>query len=156
PDEADQEAAGAPRPGWQAVLLSARSESALAASAARLLEAVGEGPADGRSDGRAAEVSLAGAGLADLAFTTQTGRSALDLRAGVVGRDPDEVRSGLRALADPDVPSRPTRTRGHHTPVTFLLPGTGDQYPGMARQLYERQPLFREALDLCATEASAL
>ncbi|MEA5362608.1 acyltransferase domain-containing protein [Amycolatopsis sp., V23-08] len=35
-------------------------------------------------------------------------------------------------------------------PVTFLFPGQGSQYPGMARELYEHQPAFRDRVDECA------
>src|SRR6185369_10377965 len=34
-------------------------------------------------------------------------------------------------------------------PVAFLFPGLGDQYAGMARGLYDAEPAFREAFDLC-------
>ncbi len=34
--------------------------------------------------------------------------------------------------------------------VVFLFPGVGDQYPGMARGLYESEPVFRAEVDRCA------
>jgi amino acid adenylation domain-containing protein len=36
------------------------------------------------------------------------------------------------------------------SPVAFLFPGLGDQYPGMGRGLYEADPAFRRAVDRCA------
>ena len=144
----EEEARPVPAPAddaWQALLVSARSGTAVAASAAGLLDLVDAPTADRPAPS-----------LADLAFTTQTGRSSLEYRASVVGRTPAEVRSGLAALADARVPLRQAPRRGQSTPVTLLLPGTGDQYPGMARQLYEQQAVFRQALDLCADEAAQL
>lgn len=35
--------------------------------------------------------------------------------------------------------------------VTFLFPGIGDEYPNMGRQLYAEEPVFRAAVDDCAT-----
>ncbi len=36
---------------------------------------------------------------------------------------------------------------GEAPEVVFLLPGGGAQYPGMARDLYETEPVFREWMD---------
>ena len=42
------------------------------------------------------------------------------------------------------------RTEGPRRPVVLLLPGIGDHYPGMAYDLYEAWPVFREEVDRCA------
>ena len=136
PDETPRAAAA---PGWQALLLSAKTETALAAAASGLLDAFGENT----------ELRLE-----DAAFTTQTGRAALDFRMAVVARTPDEAVGRLRAVTDGQVRARRVGQPGRSTPVSVLLPGTGDQYPGMARQLYEHQPVFRTALDRCAAVAA--
>src|SRR5262249_10464028 len=42
------------------------------------------------------------------------------------------------------------RDAGRRRQVVFLFPGLGAQYPGMARGLYDTEPVFREELDRCA------
>ncbi len=40
-------------------------------------------------------------------------------------------------------------------PVAFLLSGVGDQYPGMGAELYESEPVFRDAVDGCCAVLEA-
>ena len=42
------------------------------------------------------------------------------------------------------------QNRGEAPSVVFMMPGGGAQYAGMGRQLYEREPVYREAIDACA------
>ncbi len=121
------------RPG-QLLVLSAKTPAALARAAENLAEHLEQ---------RAEEDSS----LADVAWTLQTGRSELEFRRAVVAA---EVAGACAAL-------RGERTRassigraasGRHD-VAFLFPGQGAQYVGMGRELFEREPRFREAVDCC-------
>ncbi len=114
---------------FQPLVVSARSAKALDEACSRLaahLRAHPEQP------------------LADVAFTLKQGRRAFDKRRVVVaashaeaadlleGRDPRRVWSH-EALATPE--------------VVFMFPGGGAQYAGMARDLYETEPEFRDWMD---------
>ncbi|HKI01527.1 MAG TPA: SDR family NAD(P)-dependent oxidoreductase [Thermoanaerobaculia bacterium] len=115
----------------QLLLVSARSEAALDRATARLAEHLERHP----------EVCLA-----DASFTLQVGRKALKHRRALVCRDAAEAAAALAKPAG-KVLSGAAETRDR--PVAFLFPGLGNQYVGMARGLYETEPVFREQVDLC-------
>ncbi|MFJ7996409.1 type I polyketide synthase [Streptomyces sp. NPDC096310] len=122
----------APRPGvvlpW---VLSARSEEALRAQAARLAAQLAERPGDG---------------LADIGFSLATTRSAFPHRAAVVAADREEFLRGLDALATgAPGPVRGTARPGPRT--AWLFSGQGAQRPGMGRDLADAFPVFADALE---------
>ncbi len=130
----------APRPAReepQLLLLSARSEWALERAAERLAEFLEERP----------DVALR-----DVAFTLQVGRKRFAHRRAVLCRG---TRDGAELLRKGD-PARVFEHTDESVPpgVTFLFPGLGEHYPGMAKELYERPGAFREALDRCAELAA--
>ncbi|WP_329101235.1 acyltransferase domain-containing protein [Micromonospora sp. NBC_01699] len=144
-------APGSPDDGRHHLLpLSARTVAALAEAAARLRD-------------RLQRDQVA---VADAAWTLQTGRAAFAHRAFVVCRDRDEA---IRALTDlAEHPGPPGAAGGHahlraspvdssaHTPhVAFLFPGQEGRQVGMARELYQQEPVFRAAIDDCAAQAGA-
>ncbi|MCC7368640.1 MAG: SDR family NAD(P)-dependent oxidoreductase [Chloroflexi bacterium] len=92
--------------------------------------------------------------LADLAHTANAGRSDFDHRAAIVAASHAGVRDALAALhtgtpSDGLIVGHPS---GNMPPdVAFLFTAQGAQYRDMGRRLYETQPTFRRALDLCAT-----
>ncbi|UXY30464.1 type I polyketide synthase [Streptomyces sp. HUAS TT20] len=127
----------APRPGepgrpWQLLTLSARTDQALAQAAERLADHLETDP---------------GEELADVAFTLAARRRAFEQRRAVVCVDRADAVRRLRQAARAGEPC----TAGRAAKVAFLFPGQGTQYPGMARQLYADEPVFRAELDRCLT-----
>ena len=87
--------------------------------------------------------SIPSSDLADVAHTLQVGRRTFAHRraAGLPrprrGRWPPWQARDPRRLLLADAGERAA------APVTFLFPGLGEHYPGMARGLYETEPVFR-------------
>ncbi len=106
--------------------ISAKTESALAAQAAALADAL--------------ELSDA-PGLEDVAFTLQEGRRAFARRAAVVATDRVEAVEALRGSL------RPIAAADEAPPVVFMFPGQGAQYPGMGQGLYHQEPTFSRIID---------
>ncbi|WP_049577339.1 SDR family NAD(P)-dependent oxidoreductase, partial [Nonomuraea sp. SBT364] len=122
-ETADAGDAGAP----YVLPLSAGSEAALREQADRLARWLEERP---------------GTRLADVAHTLQTGRAELDHRRALICADAAEAVGRLRSAGDGHRVKRRPR-------VAFLLPGVGDQYAGLGRELYATEPVYAETVDQC-------
>lgn len=86
--------------------------------------------------------------LSDVAYTLQVGRHHFEKRRAVICRSGEELINRLDSDQHPLVVSGvPKQTT---PPVVFMFTGQGAQYPGMTRQLYETEALFRKQLDECA------
>ncbi|MDS9466350.1 SDR family NAD(P)-dependent oxidoreductase [Paracoccus sp. MBLB3053] len=112
------------------VTVSGRSKAAVDANSAALATWLG---------------ANSGTNMADLSYTLTQGRRLFDRRRILVAHDAAEAAT---LLADPD----PRLVFDHQLvaegarPV-FMLPGGGAQYAGMARGLYETEPVFREWME---------
>ncbi|MEW2619231.1 type I polyketide synthase [Streptomyces sp. NPDC048106] len=116
--------------------LSAKTPTALARGARRLLSQVSGDPA----------ADLAGIGAALV-----TTRARLDHRAVVVGADRDELLAGLRALADGTADPAVVTGRAAPGRLAFAFAGQGSQRAGMGRELYRELPAFAAVFDeICA------
>ena len=116
--------------------LSARSPEALVASAQRYGEWLNTHP---KVD------------IADVCFTAWAGRSHFEHRAALVVDSVQGAREVLADLAENRV--RPGVVRGECTdrPTTaWLFTGQGSQYPGMARELFNAEPVFADTVTRCA------
>lgn len=117
--------------------LSAKSASALRELARRYVGFLDEHP----------DVSLA-----DMCHTANGGRALFERRLIAVASDSGQLRERLCAFATSDAGAGVIV--GHASPASnletaFLFTGHGSIYPGMARRLYQYQPVFRAALDRC-------
>ena len=115
---------------FQLLTLSARSPAALAEASSRLaahLRAHPEQP------------------LADIAWTLKEGRRAFEHRRVLVAESHEEAA----AMLEEGNPRRVFTQRrvGEAPDVVFMFPGGGAQYPNMARDLYETEPVFAEWMD---------
>jgi acyl transferase domain-containing protein len=117
---------------WQLLLLSARTDSALQSMSANLLEYLRQSRRDS---------------LADVAYTLQVGRQVFEHRQVIVCAHYDDAIHTLETGEAGRVFSafQPYLDR----PVTYMFPGQGTQYIGMAQELYQSEPLFRRYVDQC-------
>ncbi|HEX3371309.1 MAG TPA: type I polyketide synthase, partial [Candidatus Acidoferrales bacterium] len=132
------EEAPAPKPSevrWpsQLLLISARSSTALDSMTSRMAERL---------------ETEQGISLADACFTSQVGRKRFAHRRMLVSSSCEDAVESLRGKGPQKFISavEESDTRA----VTFMFSGQGSQHLGMARGVYEAQPLFRNNFDSCA------
>ncbi len=114
----------------QLLVLSAKTATALAQAATNLAQHLRANPAQS---------------LADIAFTLQTSRRQFAHRRIVIASTHDEAIAALEKT-DRAIISEVTTA---NPPVAFMFPGQGAQHAGMARELFEKEPVFRDALNRC-------
>ncbi|WP_189354298.1 type I polyketide synthase [Mesorhizobium sp. M2A.F.Ca.ET.039.01.1.1] len=85
---------------------------------------------------------------ANIAYTLQTGRAALRHRTSFVGSDPVELADQLDQAALNAGAAGEASSSEHR--IVFMFSGQGGQQIGMGRELYEEEPVFRNAIDECA------
>ena len=89
--------------------------------------------------------------IADLSYTTNTGREHFPYRIGLIASSTRQLRERLRELTE----AKGQATLGSFAPgdasprIAFLFTGEGAQLQDAGRQLYETQPTFRSCLERC-------
>ncbi|MEU5307138.1 acyltransferase domain-containing protein, partial [Streptomyces noursei] len=114
-------------------VLSGKTPEALRAQAAKLLSSIEERP----------ELRLV-----DVGMSLVTGRSTFEHRAVVLAADRADAARALSAITADEADAAAATGRvgtGRHA---VLFSGQGSQRLGMGRELYERFPVFAEALDI--------
>ncbi|WP_432015734.1 type I polyketide synthase, partial [Streptomyces cucumeris] len=111
-------------------VVSAKSEAALRAQAARLATSVSE------------------LSPVDVGFSLATTRSVFDHRAVVLG----DLSGGLKALAEGRESASVARgsAGGSDGRAVFVFPGQGSQWLGMTAELLSSSPVFAERIGECA------
>ncbi|NPD13867.1 acyltransferase domain-containing protein [Xinfangfangia sp. D13-10-4-6] len=115
---------------FQPLVLSARSKSALDGQAARLAAHLRDHPDQP---------------LADVAWTLKEGRRAFEKRRVIVAQSHAEAASLLEG-ANPRLVFNHDYL-GDDPETVFMFPGGGAQFAGMARDLYETEPVFRDWME---------
>ncbi|MDX2447143.1 MAG: type I polyketide synthase, partial [Desulfobacterales bacterium] len=122
----------------QLLVISARSKAALEQACERY----------------AAHLGASEQVLADIAYTAAVGRKAFPFRCCVAGSSAGVI---AQALESKDVEKLFFEKAMDSAPdVVFMFAGGGAQYPGMGRDLYDRENVYRETLDECLSAANGL
>ena len=132
-EEAPQAADSDACDGKALLIVSAKSATALAAAKTRLARHLRACP---------------GQALADVAYTLQVGRAAYAHRCVMHSGDAQEAAACLEDAAN--AVQAGVVKDGQRVDVVMMFTGQGAQYAGMSRDLYQRQPVFRESVDACA------
>ncbi len=122
----------------QLLVLSAKTPTALETAANNLAEYL-QAQLDANGT---AEV-----GLADVAYTLQTGRKGFAHRRALMVENVSDAIRALRAKSAPRMDRAPAEVGSPK--VAFLFPGQGAQTINMARGLYETETGFRAHVDRC-------
>tara|TARA_R110000787_G_scaffold11002_19_gene36664 strand:+ start:64909 stop:69441 length:4533 start_codon:yes stop_codon:yes gene_type:complete len=114
----------------QLLVMSARTRSALTEASTALATHIASTPS---------------APLAEVAWTLQSGRTNFPVRRFVVAADGEEAAASLSK------PFLPRQHDGGSRRVAFLFSGQGSQHAGMGQDIYKEEPVYRRAIDRCAS-----
>ena len=117
---------------WHTIPVSAKTAAAADSAACALGEALAQ---------------KTGYALEDVVFTAQVGRPMFAHRRAVAAETTEGAAVALMAAAARhEVTAAPAAARA----VVMMFPGQGAQHVGMGHGLYETEPAYRDALNMCA------
>ncbi|KJH70632.1 type I polyketide synthase [Aliterella atlantica] len=117
---------------YKLLLLSAKTETALETATTNLLNRLQQHPK---------------LNLADVAYTLQVGRREFKHRRMLVCQDSEDA---LNAWQDPVRQRVLTRYQEpSQRAIAFMFSGQGAQYVDMGKELYQKEAIFQEQIDLC-------
>jgi acyl transferase domain-containing protein/thioesterase domain-containing protein len=135
-EEAPEQSRPAATRDWQLLVLSARTQTALARRSQQLADYLDTHP---------------GTSLADTAYTLSVGRAKMQCRRFLACRNHEHAAMRLRTETwTSAVATDAAMDKGQ---VVFMFPGQGSEYPGMGAGLYASQELFRQLMDRCLVQA---
>jgi phthiocerol/phenolphthiocerol synthesis type-I polyketide synthase E len=117
---------------YQLITLSAQNDKALADLSSRMEKFLTE-----NEDTK----------LADVAYTTQLGRSSFDKRKIIIAKNHRHATEWLGLEDHPLVITGGTEQKNDN--IVFMFTGQGAQYVNMTKELYEQDPLYRKYVDDC-------
>ncbi|MEM6451324.1 MAG: beta-ketoacyl synthase N-terminal-like domain-containing protein [Cyanobacteria bacterium P01_D01_bin.105] len=120
---------------WQLIPLSAKTPTAL----------------DTLSQNLAAHLQRhADLPIADVAYTLQVGRRSLPYRRFIVCQSTQEAIQQLGQAQSTSLSNNKSTTSSNKS-VVFMFSGQGAQHVDMAKGLYHTEPIFKQAIDQCAS-----
>ncbi|MEO0836509.1 MAG: type I polyketide synthase [Cyanobacteria bacterium J06642_3] len=112
------------------LVISAKTETALETATVNLSEHLSHNP---------------DLDLKDVAYTLQVGRRAFDYRLTLVCKSVTDAINQLENRQE----VFSNKIEAGSKPVVFMFSGQGSQYLGMAQELYQNEPIFKESCDRC-------
>lgn len=91
--------------------------------------------------------------IKDICLTANAGRNHFSHRLAITAESTSQLQEKLTSyLSENKISGIVSNAveRGNKAKIAWLFTGQGSQYEGMGKQLYETQPIFRQALDRCA------
>ena len=89
--------------------------------------------------------------LAEICAASQKQRSHFNHRLTCISKTTQQIQKQLTAfISGEKIAGLRSSVNERSNQICWLFTGQGSQYVGMGQQLYETQPVFRQALNLCA------